>query len=338
MKASVVAAVTLASVAASAFAGLTSVDNAIQITNLSFEQDLGSRDVVVNYTLAGHNAIIRADILTNGVSIGKQYVKTFTGDYSSAMTDVIEPGPHTFRWKARKDWPDQLTGDLQVKLCALYPEEAGKPGVYDEFARAVYANDFTSANLDGWTSELNASVGSFLAVQDVQGGKVLVMRNASSVNGSSATMYTPAFEGLSDWRISFDLGAYCADSLDWDQYWTRWGYSISGLDAEGKEVFLLNGTASARGAAVDSTIGGVTVAGKAVGANTHLTLVRNAAGTITVFGPNDIVGTTSATMTNPNAKITKLKFTIPKQAGSPVVVMYAYLDNLKIEDISAAPF
>ena len=338
MKASVVAAVTLASVAASAFAGLTSVDNAIQITNLSFEQDLGSRDVVVNYTLAGHNAIIRADILTNGVSIGKQYVKTFTGDYSSAMTEVFEPGPHTFRWKARKDWPDQLTGDLQVKLCALYPEEAGKPGVYDEFARAVYANDFTSANLDGWTSELNASVGSFLAVQDVQGGKVLVMRNASSVNGSSATMYTPAFEGLSDWRISFDLGVYCADSLDWEQYWTRWGYSISGLDAEGKEVFLLNGTASARGAAVDSTIGGVTVAGKAVGANTHLTLVRNAAGTITVFGPNDIVGTTSAAMTNPNAKITKLKFTIPKQAGSPVVVMYAYLDNLKVEDISAAPF
>ena len=30
--------------------------------------------------------------------------------------------------------------------------------------------------------------------------------------------------------------------------------------------------------------------------------------------------------------------TIPKQAGSPVVVMYAYLDNLKIADISAAPF
>ena len=40
----------------------------------------------------------------------------------------------------------------------------------------------------------------------------------------------------------------------------------------------------------------------------------------------------------PNAEITKLKFTIPKQAGSPVVVMYAYLDNLKIADISAAPF
>lgn len=59
------------------------------------------------------------------------------------MTDVIEPGPHTYLWKVRKDWPDQLTGDLQVKLCALYPEEADKPGVYDEFARAVYANDFS---------------------------------------------------------------------------------------------------------------------------------------------------------------------------------------------------
>lgn len=338
MKASVVTAVTLASIAVSAFAELASVENAIQLSGVSFRQDMGTRDVTVDYTLSGNSAIIRADILTNGVSIGRQHIKTFTGDYSSTMTEIFEPGPHTFRWKARKDWPDQLTGDLQVKLCALYPEEAGKPGIYDEFARTVYANDFTSANIDGWTSELTAGNGSFLAVQDVQGGKVLVMRNASSVSGSAATMYTPAFEGLSDWRISFDLGAYCANSLDWDQYWTRWGYSISGLDAEGKEVFLLNGTASARGAAVDSTIGGVTVAGNAVGANTHLTLVRNAAGTITVFGPNDIVGTTSAAMTNPNAKITKLKFTIPKQAGSPVVVMYAYLDNLKIEDISAAPF
>ena len=106
MKTSVVTAVTLASVAVSAFAGLTSVEDAIQIKDVSFAQNLGSRDVVVNYTLAGHNALIRADVLTNGVPIGKQYVKTFTGDYSSAMTEVFEPGPHTFSWKARKDWPD----------------------------------------------------------------------------------------------------------------------------------------------------------------------------------------------------------------------------------------
>lgn len=334
MKSSVFVSLALASVAVSAFAGLTSVDNAIQLSNVSFEQNLGSRDVVVNYTLAGSDAVIRADVLTNGVSIGKQYVKTFTGDYSSAMTTAFAPGNHTFVWKARKDWPDQLTGDLQVKVCALYPEEADKPGVYDEFARTVYANDFSSTDVSAWTSQFSGS-GSFLAVQS----GVLVMRNSAAVAPSTTSIaYTPAFEGLSDWRISFDLGVYCASSEDWNQNWTRWGYAIAGLDAEGNEVFKLTGTASARGAAVDSMIGGVTVAGKTTGANTHLTFLRTAADTFAVFGSNDVVGTRTATITNPNAKITKLKFTIPTSSACPAVVMYGYIDNLKIEDISAAPF
>ena len=334
MKASVVAAVTLASVAGSSLAELASVENAIQLSGVSFRQDMGTRDVTVDYTLEGHNAIIRADVLTNGVSIGKQYVKTFTGDYSSAMTDVIDPGPHTFRWKARKDWPDQLTGDLQVKICALYPEEADKPGVYDEFARTVYANDFSSTDVSAWTSQFSGS-GAFLAVQS----GVLVMRNSAAVAPNTTSIsYTPAFEGLSDWRISFDFGVYCASSEDWNQSWTRWGYAIAGLDAEGNEVFTLTGTANARGVGVDSTLGGVTVAGKTTGANTHLTFLRTAKDTFTVFGPNDVVGTRTATITNPNAKITKLKFTIPTSSACPAVIMYGYIDNLKIEDISASPF
>lgn len=334
MKTSVVTAVTLASVAVSAFAGLNSVEEAIQIKDVSFAQNLGSRDVVVNYTLAGHNAIIRADVLTNGVPIGKQYVQTFTGDYSSAMTDIIEPGPHTFCWKARKDWPDQLTGDLQVKVCALYPEEADKPGVYDEFARAVYANDFSSTDVSAWTTQFSGS-GAFLAVQ----GGALVMRNSEYVAPNTTSIAcTPAFEGLSNWRISFDFGVYCASSEDWGQNWTRWGYSVVGLDADGNEVFKLTGTASDRGTAKNSTMAGVTVSGTTTGAKTHLTFLRTAADTFTVFGPNDVVGTRTATITNPNAKITKLKFTIPTPSASPAVSMYGYIDNLRIDDISAAPF
>lgn len=333
MKTSVVALALISAIGA-AFAELPSVENALQLSDVSFKQDMATRDVVVNYTLSGGNAVIRADVLTNGVSIGKQHVKTFAGDYSAAMTDTFAPGPHTFRWKARKDWPNQLTGDLQVKVCALYPEEAGKPDVYDDFARAVYANDFTSTSLDGWTSEFNQA-GAFLAVQS----NVLVMRNSSAVSpNSKSIVYTPAFEGLSNWRISFDFGAYCSSSTDWEQYWTRWGYAIAGLDAEGNEVFKLTGTANARGGMVDSTIGGVTVAGKTTGANTHLTLLRTAADTFTVFGPNGVVGTTTAAIADPNAKVTKLKFTIPTPSGSPAVCMYGYIDNLVIEDISSAPF
>jgi len=337
MKTSYFASLALAAVAAPAFAGLPSVDSAIQLTDVSFKQDLSSRAVTVNYTLAGTNAVIRADVLTNGVSIGKQYVKTFTGDYSTSMATAFEPGAHMFRWDARKDWPEQLTGDLQVKLCALYPEEAGTPGVYDEFARTVYANDFSSSELPGWTSEFSGTGAQLLSGSAVD-NQLRMQNSANAAPNTKSIVYTPAFEGLTDWRISFDLGVYCASSIDWDNWWMRWGYAIAGLDAEGNEVFKLTGTANARGAAQDSTMAGVTVSGTTTGAKTHLTFLRNAAGTFSVFGPNDVVGTAAVTLLKPDAKIVKLKFTIPTASNIPAVIMYGYIDNLKIEDISAAPF
>lgn len=334
MKINLFAAVSLAAVSVPAFAGLDSIESAIQLSDVSFAQSLSTRDVVVNYTLAGTDAVIRADVLTNGVSIGKSYLKTITGDYSTTMSDTVAPGRHSFTWKARKDWPDQLADNLQVKLCALYPEEAGKPETYDEFARSVYANDFTSTSVADWTTEFSGA-GSFLAVQS----GALVMRNSqNAAPNTTSIIKTPDFEGLETWRISFDFGVYCANSVDWEQYWTRWGYAIFGLDADGNEVFKLTGTAAARGAAVNSTVGGVTVAGTTPGANTHLTLLRTAPDTFSVFGPDGVVGTTTASIAMPNAKITKLKFVIPTPSGSPAVSMYGYIDNLKIEDISAAPF
>ena len=338
MKASVVTAVTLASVAGSAFAGLTSVEEAIKIKDVSFEQNLGSRDVVVNYTLAGHNALIRAEVLTNGVSIGKQFIKTFTGDYSSTMTEVFEPGPHTFSWKARKDWPDQLTGDLQVKVCALYPEEAGKPTVYDEFARTVYANEFSVDNTldEGWTVYLpGADAGGHGVPWQ---GRLQIRDRTSIGQNTTAQLTTPVFEELSDWRISFDLGLQCMGSEDWGNSWARWTYSISGLDADGNVVFKLVGQANDRGTNAASTIGGIVIPGTGSAGMTRLTLLRTAADTFSVFGPNGEVGTTSAAIANPKGKIVRLKFTIPEPVGCPATWGYGFVDNLKIEDISAAPF
>jgi len=49
-------------------------------------------------------------------------------------------------------------------------------------------------------------------------------------------------------------------------------------------------------------------------------------------------GLTYSEYFQPDAKIVKLKFTIPTLAASPATIMYGYIDNLKIEDISAAPF
>ena len=76
-----------------------------------------------------------------------------------------------------------------------------------------------------WTTQFSGQE-SFLAVQS----NVLVMRNSSSAApNTTSVINTPAFEGLETLRISFDFGVYCANSIDWDQYWTRWGYAICGL-------------------------------------------------------------------------------------------------------------
>lgn len=319
-------------VAASTSFALDSLDDAIQLTGVTFQQDMATRDVVVNYTLSGNNAIIRADILTNDVSIGKANIKTFTGDYSATMTDVITPGPHSFRWKARNDWPDQLVGNLKVKLCAFYPEEANSPSIYDNFAQAVLSNDFSADPFaNGWTKQLGGCTGEFAAIQN----GVLVICDGASAATAATAVTTPAFEGLDQWRIALDFGVKCTASIDWEQYWTRWQYYISGLDADGNEVFKLVGTANARGTGVASTIGGVTIPGD--GTKVHLTLLRNSANTFSVFGPNGL-GTAAATISNPNGKLAKLRFTILAPTSSPAASGYGYIDNLVIEDISAAPF
>ena len=318
----------------SSVAGLASVNRAIHLSGVSFEQDESSRDVVVNYTLTGTNAIIRAAVLTNGVSIGKTELNTFVGDYSMSMADVVSPGTHTFRWKARKDWPDRQASDLQVKVCALYADESGNPEIYDEFARPVFSSDFSVTSLEGWTTGFaRQGAGAFATVQR---GQLVVCDGLSISPNTWAMVCTPVFEGLTYWRVSFDLGILCADFTDWDQYWTRWRYSISGLDAEDSEVFKLVGQADARGTGTSSTIGGVRIPGS--GKKTHLILLRNSKNAFSVFGPDGVAGTTTAVIGDPDAKLAKLKFVIPEPVVSPATCGYGFIDNVRVEDISSAPF
>ena len=105
------------------------LENPIVVTMTSVKQESRSRDLVVNYTLENHPAIMRIDVLTNGVSIGEKHLVSFTGDYST--TEAIQPGVHTFRWRARKDWPANLITNATIRLSAYYTNQIDQvPGAY----------------------------------------------------------------------------------------------------------------------------------------------------------------------------------------------------------------
>ena len=157
MKSSVLASLVLAAVAVPSLV----VGGVIELQNVSFSQGMPSRDVTVNYTLAGSQAFIRCDILTNGVSIGELNLNTFTGDYSDTTAKLISPGTHSFVWKARKDWPDNVSTNVQVQLQAYYPEEAGyvsKTYLVVDLSSGSSATSYDCTYLDtvpagGWTAD-----------------------------------------------------------------------------------------------------------------------------------------------------------------------------------------
>ena len=107
------------------------LENPIVVKMTSVKQESRTQDVVVNYKLENHPGIIRMDVLTNGVSIGSEYLSTFTGSYSMSEADVINPGTHTIRWRARKDWRGNLATNAVIRLSAYYTNQIYQvPGVY----------------------------------------------------------------------------------------------------------------------------------------------------------------------------------------------------------------
>lgn len=105
------------------------LEKPIVVTMTSVKQESRSRDLVVNYTLENHPGIMRMDVLTNGVSIGAKHLVSFSGDYS--MTEAMQPGAHTFRWHARRDWPANLTTNAVIRLNAYYTNQIDQvPGAY----------------------------------------------------------------------------------------------------------------------------------------------------------------------------------------------------------------
>jgi len=123
--------------AGSAFA----TDALIDVSNVRMSQDVSTRRVTVKYDLAITNgdtasiagAVIRLDVLTNSpsgyVSIGREHVRTLSGDYSAAAVSAGTKGlvaagtDKTIVWDAKLDFPDQRLDDVKVAVKAYYPGE-----------------------------------------------------------------------------------------------------------------------------------------------------------------------------------------------------------------------
>ena len=75
-------------------AGAVDLTEPITVSNVRFSQDRATQRVTVNYTLAnqGEPAWVTMDVLTNGVTIGMQHVRTVAGDVSLRGMDVLARG------------------------------------------------------------------------------------------------------------------------------------------------------------------------------------------------------------------------------------------------------
>ena len=128
-------------------------ETTVEISNVRMTQDLGTRCVTVKYDLAIQNPVdsaspltgvlIRIDVLTNTpngyVSIGRDRIKTVTGDYSISANSAGTKGlvtagtDKTLVWDAKRDFPDQRLDDVKVEVRAYQPGEL----VFDEWKYLV---------------------------------------------------------------------------------------------------------------------------------------------------------------------------------------------------------
>ena len=110
-------------------AGAVNMATPITVSGTRFSQDRQTQKVTVKYALAnqGEPAWVTMDVLTNGVSIGMQYVKTVRGDISQRGADFMASDPvaddgqeKTIVWDARKDWYGNIGSNASIVVSAWY--------------------------------------------------------------------------------------------------------------------------------------------------------------------------------------------------------------------------
>ena len=99
------------------------IDVEPEITNLQVSQN-DNRMVTITYTLT-QDAYLSLDLLTNGVSIGRDVVRTVFNPASPASGypfdgSLTAAGTHVLMWKPTRDWPNHVftNGEFAVELKA----------------------------------------------------------------------------------------------------------------------------------------------------------------------------------------------------------------------------
>ena len=104
----------------------------LQVTDVAFEQDRQTYRMEVDYTLVSDGpALVRLDVLTNGVSIGMERIMTLAGDVSRNFSTFVEPGRRHLSWSARSDWSGHLESNA-VAVVYAWPTNGfyAVPGSY----------------------------------------------------------------------------------------------------------------------------------------------------------------------------------------------------------------
>ena len=101
----------VAGLASGAFAAATLPT--INPNSVTITQNIRNR-VVVEYTLAGTNAIVTAEAYTNGVAIAASSFTALTGDVNCR----VAPGARAFQWKPADDFHGRPLENLTIRLTA----------------------------------------------------------------------------------------------------------------------------------------------------------------------------------------------------------------------------
>lgn len=111
------------------------------VDSVSHSIDASGRTLTVNYALSGGDAIVTADILTNGVSIGSANLTHFIGD----VNRKVAVGSRSASWRADRGWTGNLGQDVSVEL-TVWPLD--NPPDYLAVDLSVPSNNFYYVNAE----------------------------------------------------------------------------------------------------------------------------------------------------------------------------------------------
>lgn len=86
------------------------------VSDVTLAQEQSTRKVTITYKLGAEPGIVTVDILTNGVSIGKQNLTHFAGDVNKIVPNG--DGTKTIYWAPDKSWPNHKVENATAVVTA----------------------------------------------------------------------------------------------------------------------------------------------------------------------------------------------------------------------------